>query len=175
MRVTKLSFTRLLREYICLLTKCMIFSKSFGYALRGVLYVALSADKGPVQLNEIAEALGVPRHFMGKIMKRLAHNSILDSQKGPSGGFEINDETLSRYLIDIYTVTDHPEELRQCVLARGECNPDRPCKLHKLILPLKDPINNILYETTVGHLLQGDNEELLNGLTKNVEIGELKI
>ena len=67
----------------------MIFSKSFGYALRGVLYVALSADKGPVQLNEIAEALGVPRHFMGKIMKRLAHNSILDSQKGPSGGFEI--------------------------------------------------------------------------------------
>lgn len=145
----------------------MIFSKSFGYALRGVLYVALSADKGPVQLHEIAEALGVPRHFMGKIMKRLAHNNILDSQKGPSGGFEINEDTLNRYLIDIYSVTDHPEELRQCVLARGECNPEHPCKLHKLILPLKDPINKLLYETRVGHLLQGNNMEMLDGLTSN--------
>jgi Rrf2 family transcriptional regulator, iron-sulfur cluster assembly transcription factor len=45
----------------------MIFSKSFGYALRSVLYVALVKDeKEKTQLDEIAGALNVPRYFLGE-------------------------------------------------------------------------------------------------------------
>ena len=51
----------------------MIFSKSFGYAIRSILYVAIMRDeKRYVQVEEIASKLSVPRHFMGKIMKKLA-------------------------------------------------------------------------------------------------------
>ena len=143
----------------------MIFSKSFGYSLRGILFVALRASEGPVQLDEMAEALGVPRHFMGKIMKRLAQNGILSSQKGPTGGFFLNETTLSRPLMDVYRLTDHPEELEQCVLSRGTCNSEHPCRLHDKVLPLKAPLNKILYHTTVGELLDTDQNELLHSLT----------
>ena len=45
----------------------MIFSKSFGYAVRGVLYIALMQDeKRYVQVEEIASTLSVPRHFSGE-------------------------------------------------------------------------------------------------------------
>ncbi|MER3464058.1 MAG: hypothetical protein C4329_06235 [Chitinophagaceae bacterium] len=47
----------------------MIFSKSFRYALRDILYVAAQSITHHVQLDEIAEALGAPRDFVGKIMK----------------------------------------------------------------------------------------------------------
>jgi DNA-binding IscR family transcriptional regulator len=50
----------------------MTFSKSFGYAVRGVLYIAIMQDeKRYVQVEEIAGQLAVPRHFMGKILKNL--------------------------------------------------------------------------------------------------------
>ncbi|HET7896419.1 MAG TPA: Rrf2 family transcriptional regulator, partial [Flavisolibacter sp.] len=62
-----------------------IFSKSFGYSLRGILFVALRETHTPVQLDEMAESLGVPRHFMGKIMKQLVKQGILSSLKGPTG------------------------------------------------------------------------------------------
>lgn len=143
----------------------MIFSKSFGYSLRGILFVALKEGGEHVQLDEMAEALGVPRHFMGKIMKRLVKAKIISSLKGPTGGFFLNDSTLERPLIDIYRITDHPEELDLCVLSRGPCNTEHPCKLHDKVLPLKSPLNQILYHTTIGELMEGDQKEMLIGLT----------
>ena len=66
----------------------MFLSKSFGYALRGVLYVALiDKEKRKVRLDEIAEKLSVPRHFLAKIMKTMVKESVLQSTKGPYGGF----------------------------------------------------------------------------------------
>jgi Rrf2 family protein len=146
----------------------MIFSKSFGYALRGILYVAAKQNTANVQLDEMAEALGVPRHFMGKIMKRVVQTKILDSQKGPTGGFYINDHTHDTKLIEVFRITDHPEDLEQCVLARGKCNSANPCRLHEKVYPLKGPINDLLFHTTVGDLLHGNNETLLQGLTVSV-------
>lgn len=142
----------------------MIFSKSFGYALRGILYVA-AKEKNAVQLDEMSQALGVPRHFMGKIMKRLVQQDVLASLKGPTGGFFLNETTLNRPLIDVYRITDRPEELEQCVLSRGPCNSAHPCRLHDKVLPLKAPLHEILYHTTIGELLNGDKESLIRGLT----------
>ena len=142
----------------------MIFSKSFGYSLRGILFIGLKNGR-PVQLEEMTQALGVPRHFMAKIMKRLVQQNIISSLKGPTGGFFLNDTTLLRPLIDVYGITDHPEELGLCVLSRGPCNSEHPCQLHDKVLPLKAPLNKILYDTTIGELLNGDKENLLHGLT----------
>lgn len=143
----------------------MIFSKSFGYALRGILYVALKSEYRPVQLDEIANELGAPRHFMGKIMKRVVQKKILSSLKGPTGGFMLNESTLLRPLVDVYQVTDHPEDLDKCVLGRGPCDHDNPCRLHDLVAPMKPPIQQILFDTTIGDLLAGDNTQLLKGLS----------
>jgi len=73
----------------------MLLSKSFGYALRGVLYVAMmNASKKKVQLDEMAEKLAVPRHFLAKVMKRVVKEGILSSVRGLNGGFCINESTL---------------------------------------------------------------------------------
>jgi Rrf2 family protein len=148
----------------------MIFSKSFGYALRGILYVALEEVHQSVQLDDMAEALGVPRHFMAKIMKRLVQRGLLSSAKGRFGGFSLSETTLQRKLIDIYEITDHPEALLQCVLSKGLCSAEHPCRLHDKIAPLRQPLQDILYHTTIGDLLYGGNkEELLGSLTSNVK------
>ena len=78
----------------------MFLSKSFGYALRGILYVALMQDeKRKVQIDEIANKLSVPRHFLGKIMQQVVKAGLLQSTKGPHGGFYLAENTLSSSLI----------------------------------------------------------------------------
>jgi Rrf2 family protein len=88
----------------------MIFSKSFGYAIRSILYVAIMRDeKRYVQVEEIAAKLAVPRHFMGKIMKKLAKEKILISTKGPSGGFILSEHTMQMPLMDLIVIIDGVE------------------------------------------------------------------
>ena len=144
----------------------MIFSKSFGYAVRGILYISyIQNEKRYVQIEEIAEIIGVPRHFMGKIMKRLAKEGLLISKKGPSGGFTINEESLSFPLIKLVNITDGLAAFKTCVLLLKECNSLNPCPMHDQMANVKLQLQNILNKTTIEDLLT-NKHNLIKSISK---------
>lgn len=144
----------------------MIFSKSFGYAVRGVLYVALMQDeKRYVHVEEIATKLVVPRHFMGKILKRLVKENVIASSKGPAGGFTINDQTLQLPLVRLVDITDGLEAFGNCVLRVKECNASNPCPLHYQVESVKLRLNSLLSETTIGDLLKEDKADFIRSIS----------
>lgn len=144
----------------------MIFSKSFGYALRGVLYIAVMQDeKRYVQVEEIASNLGVPRHFMGKILKKLAKEKVLQSIKGPSGGFTLNEHTLQMQLMDLIVIIDGLQLLNSCTLRVKECNPFNPCPIHFQMEAVKSRLKSILSDTTIGDLLNDDKQEFIRSIS----------
>lgn len=146
----------------------MLFSKSFGYALRGVLYVALMQDeKKWVQVDEIAERLSVPRYFMGKIMKRLAKEQILVSAKGPYGGFSLKEQTLKIPIYKIVEITDGLSTFRTCVLRLQECNSENPCPLHGKVEEIKHKLQDLLQQTTVEDLMLPDKKLFLESIVTN--------
>lgn len=133
----------------------MVFSKSFGYALRGILYVAMIREnKGRVQLDEIAEELAVPRFFLGKVMKKLVKEGVLSSMKGPYGGFCINEKTMETPLFKLMEITGEVEEFDTCVLRLRKCNALNPCPMHKQIESLRSQWQILLVETSIGDLLR---------------------
>jgi Rrf2 family iron-sulfur cluster assembly transcriptional regulator len=143
----------------------MVFSKSFGYAVRGVLYIAfLSDEKDKVQLNEIASRLSVPRHFLAKIMKRMVKAGILSSAKGPLGGFYINENTITTRLLTLLKLTDGDEQFDVCVLQLRKCNAAHPCPLHNKIQSYKSNMQELLRSTTIGDLLKNDNSIFIRSL-----------
>jgi Rrf2 family transcriptional regulator, iron-sulfur cluster assembly transcription factor len=153
----------------------MIFSKSFGYAIRSILYVAIMRDeKRYVQVEEIASKLSVPRHFMGKIMKKLAKEKFLISTKGPSGGFMLNDNTLERHLMDLIVIIDGVEIFDNCVLRAKECNSANPCPLHAQIDSVKKNLKSILSETSIGDLLEGDKVEFIRSIATASDLDLVK-
>ena len=144
---------------------CMIFSKSFGYALRGVLYVAIMTDeKQKIQLDEIAEKLTVPRYFLGKIMNKLVKERILASEKGHKGGFSINDNTMQTSLLKLIKITGDNEMFDSCVLRLRKCNSDNPCPLHQEIETLRTQWHQLLSETTVNDLLKKDQPDFIKSI-----------
>ena len=143
----------------------MVFSKSFGYALRGVLYVAmLNGNKARVQLDEIAEQLSVPRHFLAKVMKIIVKEGVLNSMKGPYGGFYINEQTMQTSLFRLMEITGEVEELSTCVLRLRKCNALHPCPMHKQIESMRKQWRGLLSSTTVGDLLKKEQPDFIQSI-----------
>jgi Rrf2 family protein len=143
-----------------------MFSKSFGYALRGILYiVAMQDEHRKVQVDEIAARLRVPRHFMGKILKNLAKHGVLQSTKGPHGGFYANNTTLSTQVYHIIRITDGEELFKNCMLRLHECSAQNPCPLHYKLLRIRDEFKAELLSTTIEDLLNRDKTEFINSIT----------
>jgi Rrf2 family iron-sulfur cluster assembly transcriptional regulator len=144
----------------------MLFSKSFGYALRGVLYIAATQqDDRLVPADDIALELGVPKYFMAKILKTLVKEGFLASVKGPRRGFSVLPEVLSSPLIDLLAITDGLELFQSCVLRLKACDPENPCPLHVHFLGVQRSVREILKVQSIGSFLETGKEVLLRSLS----------
>jgi len=143
----------------------MIFSKTFGYALRGVLYVAImQEEKTKVQLDEIAQELAVPKPFLGKVMKKLVKEGVINSTKGPNGGFFINKSTMAMPLLKLIELTGEPEEFSSCVLRLRKCNAKNPCPMHFQIESLRKQWQSLLASTSIGDILRKDQPDFIKSI-----------
>lgn len=108
-----------------------MFSKSCKYAIRAILYLAVKAREGQkVGVQEIAEELEVPKHFLAKILQQLSRNHLIASIKGPNGGFYLSEENREANLIKVVECIDGPEIFSSCLLGLPVCSSENPCPLH---------------------------------------------
>ena len=146
----------------------MFLSKSFGYALRGILYIAVMQDENrKVQIDEIATRLSVPKHFLGKIMQQVVKAGLLKSTKGPYGGFSLAAETLATPVIRLVEITDGMEQFSMCVLKLKYCNGLNPCPLHFEMEEIKKNYLNVFTKNTFEDLLKESKSDLLKSLAVN--------
>ncbi|HEV8270677.1 MAG TPA: Rrf2 family transcriptional regulator [Chitinophagaceae bacterium] len=146
----------------------MFLSKSFGYALRGILYIAVMQDEQrKVQIDEIATKLSVPKHFLGKIMQQIVKAGLLKSTKGPYGGFSLAAETLNTPVIQLVEITDGMEQFSMCVLNFKYCNGLNPCPLHYEMEAARINYLNIFSKKTFGDLLNDSKSGILKSLAAN--------
>ena len=144
----------------------IMFSKSFGYALRAILYIVLLQDESRrIQADEIAKKLSIPRYFMSKILKKLAKHGIIDSLKGPRGGFCANERTTNATVLEIVYLIDGDDYFRLCVLHLHECNSQNPCPMHAQMTVIKQALKTELEQTNIKGLLVRDKSEFIKSIT----------
>jgi len=142
-----------------------MFSKSFGYALRGILYVSfVGGEDRKVSIEEIAERLGVPRYFLGKVMKSMVKAGILNSSRGKSGGFFTNENTLKTTIIKIIMLVEGQEYFNSCLLSLHKCNSSRPCPMHDKIQLFKNNLIGMYSQTTIGDLLKENMPDFIRSI-----------
>lgn len=148
----------------------MTFSKSFGYALRGILYVAMMSDENrKIRIDEMANRLSVPRHFLGKIMNRVVKKGILNSIKGPNGGFSLNNTTLKTNLLTLLESIDGLEQFEGCVLRLRKCSAENPCPLHHRLETYRNELQTTLVDTEIGSLLKEDKPYFIRSISAMYE------
>ena len=128
----------------------MNFSRSVEYGLRAVLYLATNCSEGlRFGVKTIAKDLGIPEHFLGKVLQNLVRKGIIFSIKGPNGGFYIDKSKIDLPIIKIVEAIDGLEMFHNCGMGLHQCNDEKPCPIHKDYGPLRDGFFKILSEKTI--------------------------
>lgn len=132
----------------------MLLSKTFSYAVRSILFIALTQkEEGYVKVDTISNSLGVPKPFLSKVLKTLAKNKLLISFKGPSGGFNLNKDTLELPLLRIASITNDIPEANKYLLHITDCDPSNPCAIHNKMDVINRNLITMLTDTTLLDLL----------------------
>ena len=140
-----------------------MLSKTAKYALRAVAYVASETGDTSrcVPLTEIADALDVPANYLSKVTHRLAHDGILESTRGPGGGFRLAvpaDRLVLARITAPFEATGGP---LPCLLEDRACNPAEPCVAHERWKEIAGEMRDFFEDTTVAELLTGAPGEIV--------------
>ena len=132
----------------------LILNNSADYALRAVLFIARRNGNGPANADVIAEALDVPRNYLGKILHQLVRAHVLTSVRGPNGGFSLAASPGSLALAQIIEPFQSLAPRSQCLLSDRACNPRRPCVSHKRWQTMTNEVGRFFKTTTVELMLE---------------------
>ncbi|HEU4363889.1 MAG TPA: Rrf2 family transcriptional regulator [Candidatus Krumholzibacteria bacterium] len=109
----------------------MIHSPTCQHALRALIYLAEKDAPGPVLVREIADAAGVPRQSLAKILHGLRNKGLVRSTKGPGGGYQLARSGAMMHVMDVIEAIDGRVELdKSCILGLDVCTETASCALH---------------------------------------------
>ncbi len=113
-------------------------------AIKAVIFLATKYDKGlKCGIKEIAENIDASEHTVGKLLQILVKQQVINSLKGPSGGFYINDEQLRMPIMKIVEAIDGEETFRMCGLGLSRCSAIHPCPIHNDYKQARDILEKI--------------------------------
>lgn len=131
-----------------------MISNTSKYAIRAMIYLELySSQEKKVGIKKIAEDLGIPSPFLGKILQILVKQQILASSKGPNGGFFLKKPAIDIPVMEIIAIMDGKDILNDCVIRTEACDPGRPCSLHHKLAPLRVEMKRLFSTETIADLV----------------------
>lgn len=127
----------------------MLLSQRCEYALRTALYLAAAEPGAYVAVREISDALGIPYHFLAKIVQTLTGAGLLQSMRGPTGGVALARPATRITLKEIVLAIDGPAVFRECVLGLPGCGDRKPCPLHDQWAPARAQVERMFSGATL--------------------------
>jgi len=140
-----------------------MISNTCKYAVRAVIYLAVnSKENEKIGIKKISKDLDLPGPFLGKIMQTLAKNKMLNSIKGPHGGFSLAKDPYKISLYDIVEIIDGTDVFNECLIGIKICenNPahEELCPFYERSHEVRRQFIKVFREQTVGHFADGINE-----------------
>ncbi|MCB9183678.1 MAG: Rrf2 family transcriptional regulator [Flavobacteriales bacterium] len=131
-----------------------MFSKACMYAIRAV--VLMASDNGPGtrwNLERIVQGTDAPPSFMAKVLQQLVHAGMVESTKGPGGGFSLSPEIAAGLrLKDVVVAIDGDFLLAGCALGFPKCDARKPCPVHDEMTLIRERLDAMLSSTEIQRL-----------------------
>lgn len=127
-----------------------------------MIFIAKQSKEGvKIGIKEIANGIDSPEHFIAKILQDLSRKGLVQSTKGPNGGFYLDETNLGCSLADIVKVVDGEKIFSGCGLGLKQCSESHPCPIHNEFKHVRHQIQIMLEKSKLGKFT----EELEQNLT----------
>lgn len=132
----------------------MKISRSTGYALLAVGYIAQRKDQKIILSQDISEKYDIPLEYLLKILQQLVRANVLRSKRGPRGGFSLAGPTRKITMLQIVEAVDGPmiNQLGLAEQARGEKFSVRAEKVYKKAIA---EAKGVFGKTKLSNLIEG--------------------
>ena len=138
-----------------------MLSNTCKTAIKAVIYLSSKFDtEENAGIKEISEFINASEHTVGKILQTLVKQNIINSVKGPSGGFYISKEQQKQPIINIVEAIDGKQIFKSCGLGLSKCSSTHPCPIHDEYKEARDIIEKLFRQKRVMDLC----EPVTNGM-----------
>jgi Rrf2 family iron-sulfur cluster assembly transcriptional regulator len=123
------------------------------FAVTAMVDLALRHGKGPVTLAGISERQDISLSYLEQLFGKLRRHSLVDSVRGPGGGYTLAKPLDSVSVADIIRAVDEPIDATQCG-GKENCRDEHRCMTHDLWVSLNEKIYDYLDSVTLGDLVE---------------------
>ncbi len=122
-------------------------------AIKAVIYLASKFESGEkTGIKEIAEYIDASEHTVGKLLQTLVKENLINSSKGPTGGFYIDAKQRLQPIINIVYAIDGNEVFNQCGLGLSKCSATHPCPIHNDYKAVRDLFESVCRNKKISDL-----------------------
>ncbi|MFZ5483825.1 MAG: Fe-S cluster assembly transcriptional regulator IscR [Pseudomonadota bacterium] len=124
------------------------------FAVTAMIDLGLRHQRGPVTLAGISERQKISLSYLEQLFGRLRRQGIVDSVRGPGGGYCLAKPMEEITVAAIIRAVDEPIDATQCG-GLGNCHDDEPCMTHELWTGLTNHIYAYLESVNLAQLVAG--------------------
>ncbi|MBL0311556.1 MAG: Rrf2 family transcriptional regulator [Holophagaceae bacterium] len=128
----------------------MIFTAASGYALQSLAH--MPEDGSFMMAKDLSAQLKLPAPYLAKILQRLARSGILESVRGPKGGFRLSRPSHHITVGEVLIAMEGPGTLDACIMGFPSCDGDNPCPMHEAWSAVKALVESSMTSNTLRDL-----------------------
>jgi Rrf2 family iron-sulfur cluster assembly transcriptional regulator len=134
------------------------------YALRALVKLSLEGGERPIPIKKLAEAEDISPEFLEQIFFRLKKSGVIDSVRGPGGGFVLNMDPEEISVRAIFDAVGEGIELTPCTTPSyngeaSECKRAEECLMHDVWHEVSEHITQYFENLTLRKILDRSREE----------------
>ncbi len=137
-----------------------MLSRKTKYAINALVYLAReSQDGAPVQISRISQSEHIPRKFLEAILLELRHAGMLNSRKGKTGGYYLQQTPEEINIADVMRLFDGPIALLPCVAYKyyekcDECVNEEACGIRSVFSDVRSETVKMLKKATLAEIIK---------------------
>jgi len=121
-------------------------SEAGSMAIHSMALLAGLGKDEKISTVNIAKTFGISKNHLSKVMQSLVKAGLVESDRGPGGGFKLAIAPEKISLLDIYMVTEGGFSMKKCLLNKKFCF-GKDCVLGGLLSKINEEIYGYLTKT----------------------------
>jgi len=130
----------------------VVISKTGIYAILALAFLSKLKTDEFAGATQIATEVGAPPNYLGKLLKQLAEEGLVISQKGFGGGFKLAKPANKITVYDVLEPIEKVSKWNGCFLGRSRCSEKSPCNVHNRWSKIREGYLSFLKETTIAEV-----------------------
>ena len=126
-------------------------TKTVEYGLIALTHISQQEGEEPSSAKKIAEKYFIPTELLAKILQRLASSQMIESIKGPKGGYRLSTDIKDINIFNLIEMLEGPVGITDCIIS-SKCEQIEFCVIKNPLSKINDKIIDTLKNITLDQI-----------------------